>query len=238
MTPWQRYEITLDHFVVAANNLADGEAWLAERLGVPLQAGGRHEGVGTHNKLLQLGGGTYLELIAADPGQPDPTLVGPDGKSQRRARPFGLDRPDTQKQLKARPRLVHFVMRTTALDDALAAIDYDAGQVVSMQRGTLSWRLAIRPDGLPQLRGDKAATPKGQIVGVLPTLIDWGTAPHPGQTLEHRGVTFQGLSITAPTPELVRIGGIARDPRIQLHQGAQAGLAIELQTPLGWTLID
>ena len=76
--------LELDHLVVACLDLDDGDAWLRRRLGVALAPGGRHTGWGTHNRLLQLGAGVYLELIAPDPDAPDPQ--GP--------RPFRLDDPD------------------------------------------------------------------------------------------------------------------------------------------------
>ena len=36
MTPWQAYDIVLDHVVMAADSLESGEQWLASRLGVTL----------------------------------------------------------------------------------------------------------------------------------------------------------------------------------------------------------
>ena len=62
----------LDHLVVAARDLETGAAWLEERLGARLSAGGRHADMGTHNRLLRLGERRYLELIAIDPAGPPP----------------------------------------------------------------------------------------------------------------------------------------------------------------------
>jgi hypothetical protein len=58
---------TLDHIAVACADLEVGAAWLSGKLGVPLLDGGRHAHFGTHNKLLGLADGLYLEVIAPDP---------------------------------------------------------------------------------------------------------------------------------------------------------------------------
>lgn len=62
----------IDHLVVAAVDLAGGARWIEERLGVALDAGGRHEVFGTHNRVLSLGPERYLEVIAVDPEAPPP----------------------------------------------------------------------------------------------------------------------------------------------------------------------
>ena len=62
----------LDHLVVAAADLEEGTRWVEERLGVGLEAGGRHTLFGTHNRVLSLGPDCYLEVIAVDPEAPPP----------------------------------------------------------------------------------------------------------------------------------------------------------------------
>lgn len=236
MTPWQAYDIELDHVVVGAVSLDAGERWLAQRLGVPLQPGGQHAGWGTHNRLLNLGNGNYLELIAADPGQPQPTRVGGNGRPVRRERPFGLDRPDTQRALAQRPRLLHYVMRTPRLQAAVEALDYDCGTVHAMSRGTLTWQIALLEQGMPRLRS--VAASHAPMVSVLPTLIDWGSTPHPSTTLPPQGVTLQALRIAAPAPMLIRLGGIVRDPRLILCEATEPSLGLELSSPQGWLMLD
>ena len=242
MTPWQAYDIVLDPVVMAADSLESGEQWLASRLGVTLQAGGQHTGWGTHNKLLQIGGGVYLELIAGDPTQPTPKVLGNHGKMVKRARPFGLDQPATRRALADRPRLLHYVMRTRQLAQAAGAVDYDCGAVQAMRRGELQWQITIGEGGMPCLSGDRHShrrINRGRaLVSVLPTLIDWGSTPHPATRLEHRGISFQSLNIAAPAAQLIRLAGITRDPRLVLQQATQTALAMELQTPLGWVLLD
>src|SRR5438270_709897 len=57
----------LDHLVVAAATLEEGEDYVETRLGARPLRGGRHVAMGTHNSLLKLGEKTYLEVIAIDP---------------------------------------------------------------------------------------------------------------------------------------------------------------------------
>lgn len=117
----------LDHLVVTAPTLEEGTAWAEARLGLPLDPGGRHDAFATHNRLLSLGPGLYLEVIAPEPG-PAP-----------RPRWFGLEAPGP-------PRLAHWVVRVDDLDAALAARP-EAGEALSLARGPFSWRVAVPPSG-------------------------------------------------------------------------------------------
>ncbi|WP_110515759.1 VOC family protein [Herpetosiphon llansteffanensis] len=57
----------IDHLVVTAPNLAFGVAYIEDLLGVPMQAGGQHQAMATHNSVLKLGTNCYLEVIAPYP---------------------------------------------------------------------------------------------------------------------------------------------------------------------------
>ena len=57
----------IDHVILATTDLDGAAARLAAEHGLVATGGGRHEGLGTHNRIVPLGGG-YLELMAvADP---------------------------------------------------------------------------------------------------------------------------------------------------------------------------
>ena len=57
----------LDHVIYATADLDEAAARVESELGLSVMPGGRHEGHGTHNRIVPLGGG-YLELMAvADP---------------------------------------------------------------------------------------------------------------------------------------------------------------------------
>src|SRR5215469_7237654 len=147
----------IDHLIYGAPDLADAVADLEERLGVRAQAGGQHIGLGTHNALLALGPQTYLEIIAPDPGQPEPSVP----------RPFDLDGV-------SRGGLVGWAIACPVIDAAVAEArsrGYDPGEAVSMQRAG--------PTGaVLRVRLTLNVMPGGQV----PFLISWGDAEHPARS--------------------------------------------------------
>lgn len=169
----------VDHLVYVAPDLEMGVNALAELLGARAAPGGKHVGLGTHNALLGLGEGTYIEVIAPDPDQPKP----------ERPLPFGLASV-------REPRLATFAVRTTDIDALVAAsrkAGYDPGTPIDMSRTrpdgvTLQWRLAFHE----QMPGG----------GVIPFVIDWGNTPHPSAGLPQAG-TLVGLRAQHPEPESV-----------------------------------
>jgi hypothetical protein len=61
--------VRIDHVIVAATDLDAAAARLEGEYGLRAAGGGRHEGLGTHNRIVSLGGG-YLEILAvADAGE-------------------------------------------------------------------------------------------------------------------------------------------------------------------------
>ena len=107
----------VDHLVIVADTLEQGSQWCETTLGAAPVDGGRHALMGTHNRLLAIGGDrfpdTYLEIIAID------------RSAARRARPrwFAMDDPALRAAARAAPRLVHAVART--LDDRDGALGVD-----------------------------------------------------------------------------------------------------------------
>lgn len=122
----------LDHIAIAAETLGEGVAWAEERLGVTLLAGGQHERFGTHNQLLGLEDGLYLEVIAADP---DASCDGP--------RWFGLD------DFKGAPRLVNWICEPTDFEGFLR----HGMRSIPMARGDLRWDMGAPRDGSLPLGG-------------------------------------------------------------------------------------
>ena len=205
----------LDHLVVAAATLAEGVQWCEAVLGVTPGPGGQHPLMGTHNRLFDISGEAFpqafFEIIAVDPGATPPG----------RARWFGLDMLD----LRGRPRLLHWVARSRAIDEqsqALCAMGLDIGPAIAASRdtphGRLAWRISVRDDG--RLLAD----------GALPTLIDWGRTPHPTASMATPGVTLQALTLRGLTPAAIQA--------LEVHQVAHAAdagpaLSATLDTPRG-----
>ena len=174
----------LDHLVIAAKTLDEGAAWVERQLGVAPVAGGKHPTMGTHNRLLFIGPGRFLEVIAVDPEAKDPG----------RPRWFDLDDPAMRARIGKSPALIHWVERSEDLDAALR--DYsEKVEVLSLERGPYRWRIAVPRDG---------RRPGG---GTLPTLIQWEGGLHPAGALPDTGVRLAAfahegghLSATFETP--------------------------------------
>ena len=68
--------VRIDHVIYAAEDLDLAAARIEAELGLTARAGGRHEGLGTHNRIVPLGRG-YLELLAvADPEEAARSVFG------------------------------------------------------------------------------------------------------------------------------------------------------------------
>lgn len=209
MEPPFPFTTRIDHLVVAAPDLDSGAAWVRAVLGAECRPGGRHERMGTHNRLLRLGDDVYLEVIAVDPA----------ARSPGRPRWFGLDTlgPD------AMPRLVGWVARADDIEAAAAASPEPLGTIEPMSRGDLSWRLTIPPDG---------SFPLG---GAAPLLIQWDTSHHPAARLPDDGLTLVRLDVTHPEPDRVRqlLTAIGFVGPVALQSGERAIVAAEFRTPSG-----
>lgn len=170
----------IDHLIITAPSLEAGAALVQRIVGVAPQAGGKHPRMGTHNRLLRLGDGLFLEVIAVDPDAPPPG----------RPRWFGLDhvRVDTP------PVLSGWVARTDDIRAAASAATEELGAIEPMTRGALDWHITIAADGeLP-------------LGGAAPALIEWHAPVHPAATLEDHGLSLASLEIFHPQPErLVRL---------------------------------
>lgn len=237
-----------DHLVVLADSLEAGTAWCEATLGAPTQPGGSHALMGTHNRLVRLGGDrdplAYLEILAIDPAADPACPVWPRGRQPAR-RWFDLDQAALRERVRHEgPQLVAWVARVPDLELAtlaLARLDIDGGEVLPMARRTaehtLTWRIGVRPDG------------RRPFGGALPTLIEWplvdradtpatnaAATPvlgHPAQSLPDAGLRLLDLSLTTPKPAALRAATTALGLSAHRVTRGPPGLSVHLRSPRG-----
>lgn len=186
-----------DHIAVAGKTLEAATRHVEAALGVGLQQGGAHQVYGTHNTLLGLQEGAYLEAIAIDP----------DAVPRRQPRWFDLDR------FRGTARLTNWVCRCADLEATLADLPDGFGVPVAVARGDLRWRMAVPEDGvLP-------------FDGCAPALMQWDSEVHPAQVLETADVRMTALTLRHPEAAALQemLSSHLNDTRIRYETGA-AGL--------------
>jgi len=195
--------LCLDHLVYVVPNLEEGVAWFEEQTGVKPCVGGRHEGLGTHNALVSLGGGAYIELLAKDPTQAESSSaswLGVDSPAARLttfcARPSASSLGGPSAAAGAGDDSARLLEETFAT--AKAQTGYEAGPARDMSRRSpegklLRWRLAAanHREGWDKLPGG----------GIVPFLIDWSAnaMPHPSET-SPGGCSLESLHAHHPDP--------------------------------------
>ena len=150
-----------DHLAVAGETLEAAVAHVEEALGVKMGPGGQHVHFGTHNRLIGLEDGLYLEAIAIDP----------DAAPLGYARWFDLDR------FAGAPRIGNWICRVDDLEARLRDLPKGAGQPVALTRGDLRWLMAVPEDGILPCDGG------------FPALIEWQVDKIPGESLPSSGMS-------------------------------------------------
>jgi hypothetical protein len=199
--------IALDHVAIAATDLAAGAAAVGAALAVPLEPGGRHAAMATHNRLLSLGPGEYLEVIAPDPAAPPPG----------RPRWFALD------TFAGAPAPRAWIVRVPDLDAALARVPVGAGVATDFARDSIRWRMAVPYDGvLP-------------FDGLFPALIQWTQGAHPATRLPERGVRLAAVELIHPQAEALAaaLAPLIADPRVRVTVGRLPTLRLAIDTAGG-----
>lgn len=197
----------IDHLVYAAPDLAAAVGDVEERFGVRAHAGGKHIGLGTHNALLALGSQTYLEIIAPDPDQPEPSMP----------RPFGVDGV-------SHGGLVGWALACDDIDAAVAEArsrGYDPGDVVEAQRASptgtvLRWRLTLN----------------AMTGGLVPFLISWAAAEHPARSAPG-GLILDSFHLEHPHPASLAPLLNALGADAEIRPAADPALVAHLSGPNG-----
>jgi predicted RNA-binding protein YlxR (DUF448 family) len=206
-----RMSTYIDHLVVVADNLTQGEQWVRQTFGATPAPGGKHLSMGTHNLLLRVGAALYLEVIAIDPAQSAPV----------RARWFNMDRPDMQAAVKRAPRLAHFVARSNNLAATMKKALHAPGEILELARDNFHWSITVPADGA--------------LIeyGLVPSLIQWDSVA-PTDVLPDSGVYLTRL--IAKHPDAARLRALHRAIGLQgaaIEEGAQAELIAAFNTSSG-----
>ena len=216
-----RVSSQMDHLVVAASNLEEGADYLREVLGVDVPMGGRHEMMGTWNRVMSLGDGVYLELIAINP-EMDP----PD-----QPRWFGLDDPHVRASLTAGPRLLTWAVNTDDLDSLVASSLVPLGNIREAQRDDLRWKVAISEDG------------RMPASGLLPLCIQWMVEFHPSAKMADLGISFKELRLLHNRPQWMEAAlesvGNPKNVKIKAIPDNETNrLELVLNTPNGEVILN
>jgi hypothetical protein len=201
--------IAIDHVIVAGPDLAELVEGVAAATGVRAVPGGRHAGQGTHNALLGLGAGRYLELLAPDPEQ---------AGGEFRSSIAYLDAP----------ALHTWCVRGGDADAVTARVE---------ATGARPRRLAMsrqRPDGVT-LRWELVFVDGHPFGGLVPFFIDWQGSPHPAAGLPS-GLACAGLRLSHPDAVGLRafltdLGALATG--VDVGRGQASGLAARWRGPAG-----
>lgn len=181
----------IDHLVVTGESLAAASAHIEASLGLVPGPVGRHDAMGTENRLVSLGAQDYLEAIAIDSNACAP----------ERPRWFGLD-------MAGPPRLSHWVLRVHDIDAALAEAPEGVGPAMAMQRDGYRWRISVPDDG------------QQPFDGMFPALIAWESEP-PVEALEDNTARLVQLTISHPRAGALgwSLSMLTSDDRVVVREG-------------------
>lgn len=204
--------LALDHIAVAGETLEVASAHVEDALGVELDPGGVHVEMGTHNRLLRLGPGYYLEAIA----------INPDAAHPERPRWFDLDR------FRGPPRLTNWIARSDDLANSLVGAPEGMGVPIPFVRGKFAWTMAV--PGTGRLPFDGAA----------PALIQWDGALHPADHLTDRGCALEMLEVAHPDADalLDAFPALQKIYHVHISHGPAPALRATIRTPGGVRILE
>jgi Glyoxalase-like domain len=212
----------IDHFVLAAPDLARACAEFERATGVTPIAGGAHPGRGTHNALVAFDDSAYLEIIAPDPAQT----------------PTGMSAP--MAKLPA-PTLMHWAIRSSGLE-SLAARLREIGWTPTPVN-----RMSRTPPGGARLEWELFGVHRHRFGGLAPFFIDWLNSPRPPSSSPRVGA-LRSVRLATEDPlalrNLVALLGVdvevvAGPPSLAIAFASPRGeIRYEGTDPRGFTLGD
>jgi hypothetical protein len=210
----------IDHFVLAAPDLARACTEFERATGVAPIAGGAHPGRGTHNALVAFDDSAYLEIIAPDPAQAATGMSVPMAKLQQ-------------------PTLMHWAVRSRGLE-ALAARLREMGWTPTPVN-----RMSRTPPGGARLDWELFGVIRHRFGGLAPFFIDWLNSPRPPSTSPRVGA-LTSVRLSADDPGALRnltellgvdVEVVAGSPSLAIAFASPRGeIRFEGTQPAGFTL--
>jgi hypothetical protein len=212
----QTQNTNIDHLVIGAANLEQGVAFVRECMGVDVPFGGIHEKMATHNHLMQLGGGVFLEVIS----------VNHETEPPNRPRWYGLDDLYVRKQIEIQPMLLTWVVNTRNIHKLIQQATFKLGEPELLNRGDIKWYFSLPEDG------------RLLASGILPYAIEWHTKNHPSQRMADLGCRLLSLEVYHSNidwlmPALDSIGVMSLVKVNALNKNEAPYLKAKISTPHG-----
>ena len=197
----------VDHVILGIGRLDAGTKEFEQRTGVRPVYGGKHP-TGTENALVSLGGGTYLEIVAPQPGVATET-------GSELAELLALESLTPLGWAVSSQNLTE--LRTKLTDAAFSVSVPNDGSRVTPSSGTLRWQTF----GLAKpLEG-------------APFFIVWSDgSAHPSST-SPAGCTLARLAIAGPDGEPLQRLGKSLDLTVEFGVAAKSGMSLSLNCPQG-----
>ena len=207
----------IDHLVIGADNLISGTSILEKKLNTKLLPGGEHKIMGTHNNLLKLQLGIYLEVISNNPNADKPN----------RPRWFSLDENNIIQKIKDTPRVLTWVLAVENIEDTVKNCGYYPGEILRLSRDAMNWKVTVPTDG------------KLIENGILPILIEWDMNQHPSNHLSDSTVLLNKLCLHHPEPKKIKniISNLIQSDLIDIEEGLPK-IEVELKNNNEIVLID
>lgn len=200
---------TIDHLVYVVTDLQQGMQTIEALLGCPVIYGGQHLSQGTHNALVNLGNGCYLELLAIDPA--NTSITSP--------RWMGVDVFDV-------PQLSRWALKSNQLEQDAAILQQTNPAMGCIENGSRQ-----RTDGSNLTWGIIMPLPQPTIE-LLPFMVDWKDSVHPTADLEEH-CQLISMQATHPSPTHIQKTLNQLNAPLQVSQGDNICLQAIIDCPRG-----
>ena len=203
----------VDHFMWAAVDLDKATAEFENLTGVRPEFGGRHPGFGTHNALVSLANGSYMEVLALDPEQ-------------------SADNPIVREIAELQsPEILAFHLQRSDLESIVETLQ----ELEIPFTGPLDLGRK-RPDGT-ELRWRLLFPESPTFRHALPIFIDWMDAPHPSASAPS-GCTLTHFEVGHTRPEELKNIYRRLGVTVEVVKSENAHAKAILDTPKGEVILQ